>query len=107
MTELELKSLRAEEEKRWTTTGKDRVENWLCRAIWRKRRALMREKHLNNIKESAEMEKAPKKTQSNHFNWNSIAKQDNPEKVLTDFFQTSIQSPRTKKMSPNPRDSTG
>ena len=27
--------------------------NWLCRAIWRKRRALKREKHVTKIKESA------------------------------------------------------
>ena len=61
--------------------------NWLCREIWRKRRALKREKHLDKIKESAEMVRAPKKTQSKHFNWKSIAKDENPESVLTKYFQ--------------------
>ena len=72
VTELELKSLLLRKKK----TGRhlERTElNWLCGAIWRKRRALKREKHLEKIKESAEMGKAPKKTQSKHFNWNSIA----------------------------------
>ena len=31
--------------------------------------------------------KASKKTRSKHFNWSSIAKQENPETVLTSFFQ--------------------
>ena len=33
------------------------------------------------------MEKAPEKTQSKHFNWSSIAKHEEPESVLTIFFQ--------------------
>ena len=55
VTELELKSLLLKKKK----TGRhlERTElSWLCRAIWRKRRALKREKHLTKIKESAEME---------------------------------------------------
>ena len=51
---------------------------------------LKREKHLNKIKESAEMEKATNKTQSKaskHFNWSSIAKHENPESVLTKYFR--------------------
>ena len=86
MTELELKSLLLRKKK----TGRylERSElNWLCREIWRKRTALKRERHLDKIKESAEMGKAPKKTQSKHFNWSSIAKDENPESVLTKFFQ--------------------
>ena len=86
VTELELKLLLLTKKK----TGRhlERAElNWLCRAIWRKRRALKREKHLTKIKESAEMGKAPKKTHSKHFNWSSIAKRENPESVLTNFFQ--------------------
>ena len=78
VTELELKSLLLRKKK----TGRhlERTElNWLSQAIWRKRRALKREKHLTKIKESAEMVKAPKKTQSKHFNWSSIAKHENPE----------------------------
>ena len=43
-----------------------------------KRRALKREKHLTKI---------TKKTQSKHFNSSSIAKQKNPETVLTSLFQ--------------------
>ena len=37
--------------------------------------------------------KAPKKTQSKHFNLSSIAKQENPETVLTDFFQDLYSIP--------------
>ena len=63
VTEMELKTLLLRKKK----TGRylERAElNWLCRAIWRKRRALKREKHLDKIKESAEIGRAPKKTQS-------------------------------------------
>ena len=86
VTEMELKTLLLRKKK----TGRylERSElNWLCREIWRKRRALKREKHLDKIKESAEMGRAPKKTQSKHFNWKSIAKDENPESVLTKYFR--------------------
>ena len=39
------------------------------------------------------MGKAPKKTQSKHFNWSSIAKHENPESVLTNFFQDLYSIP--------------
>ena len=54
VAELELKSHLLRKKK----TGRhlERTDlNWLCREIWRKRRALKREKHLGKIKESAEM----------------------------------------------------
>ena len=51
----------------------------LSRNLEKERRALKRERHLDKIKESAEMVRAPKKTQSKHFNWKSIAKNENPE----------------------------
>ena len=92
VTELEVKSrlLKKKREGRHL----ERAElNGLCRAIWRKRRALKREKHLTKIKESAETGKAPKKTQNKHFNWSSIAKQENPETVLTNFFQDLYSIP--------------
>ena len=65
----------------------ERESDTLKGEIWRKRRALKREKHLDKIKESTEMGRVPKKTQSKHFNWKSIAKDENPESVLTKFFQ--------------------
>ena len=92
MTEMELKTLLLRKKK----TGRylERSElNWLCREIWRKRRALKREKHLDKIKESAEMARAPKKTQSKHFNWKSIAKDENPESVLTKYFRDLYSLP--------------
>ena len=64
-----------------------RTELALSREIWRTRRALKRERHLDQIKESAEMGRAPKKTQSKHFNWKSIAKDENPESILTKYFR--------------------
>ena len=64
--------------------------NWLCQAIWRKKTALKREKHLNNIKESAETEKAPKKTQTKHFNWSSMKK----------FSQTSSKTSIPRRCHP-------
>ena len=81
-TELELKSLLLRKKRDGRQLGRTEL-NWLCRAM--KERS--DEIHLNKIKESTETEKAPKKTQSKHFNWSSIAKQENPENVLTDFFQ--------------------
>ena len=47
-----------------------------------------------DIKESAEMGKAPMKTQSKHFNWSSIAKHENPESVLILFFQDLYSIPK-------------
>ena len=98
VTELELKTLLLRKKK----TGRylERSDlNWLCRETWRKRRALKREKHLDKIKESAEMVNAPKKTQCNHFNWNSIAKDENPESVLTKFFQDLYSIPEDQEES--------
>ena len=87
------------EEKRWTTARKDRVELALPSNLekeesvetretpdqdqgegeaQKKTQSKQREGDLNQIKESAEQE-----TQSMHFNWSSIAKQEDPEKVLT------------------------
>ena len=78
VAELELQSLLLK--KKRVGNHLDPAElNWLCRAIWRNRRALKREKHLTKNKERAETGKAPKKTQSKHFNWSSIEKQENPE----------------------------
>ena len=92
VTELELKTLLLRKKK--TERYLERSElNWLCREIWRKRRALKREKHSDKIKESAEMVKAPKKTQSKHFNWKSIAKDENPESVLTKYFRDLYSIP--------------
>ena len=76
VTEVELKSLLLRKKKTgWHLEGTEL--NWLC--------ALKREKYLTKIKESAEMGKAPNKTQSEHFNWSSIAKQggDNPIRETT------------------------
>ena len=81
-----------EKEESRTTTRKVRAEVALSR-IWRKRRALKREKHLGKIKESAEMGKAPKKTQSTYFKSKSIAKHENPGSVLTNFFQDFYSIP--------------
>ena len=92
VTELELKTLLLRKKK----TGRylERSElNWLCREIWRKSRAFKRVKHLDKIKESAEMGRAPKKTQSKHFNWKSIAKDENPESVLTKYFRDLYSIP--------------
>ena len=92
VTEIELKSLLLRKKK----TGRhfERTElNWLCRAIWRKRRALKREKQVTKIKESAEMDQVTKKTQSKYFNWSSIAKHESPESVLTNFFQDFYSIP--------------
>ena len=86
VTELEIKSLLLRKKKTGRHLERSQL-NWLCRAIWRKRRALKREKHLDKIKESAELGRTPKKTQSKHFNWSSIAKHENPESLLTYFFQ--------------------
>ena len=77
VTELEVKSrlLMKKREGRHL----ERAElNGLCRAIWRKRRALKREKHLIKSKENAETGKASKKTQNKHFNWSSICETRKP-----------------------------
>ena len=92
VTELELKSLLLKNKREGRHLERAEL-NWLCRAIWRKKRALKRAEHLTKIKESAVRERAPKKTQSKHFNWSSIAKQENPETVLTNFFQDLYSIP--------------
>ena len=45
------------------------------------------------------MEKAKKKTQSTHFNWSSIAKDENPESVLAKFFQDLYSIPEDQEES--------
>ena len=86
VTEMELKTLLLRKKKTFRYFERSEL-NWLCGEIWRKRRALKREKHLDKIKESAEMGRAPKKTQSKHFNWKSIAEDENPKSVLTKYFR--------------------
>ena len=80
-----------EKEENRATTRKVRAEL----ALW-KRRALKREKHGKDQGER-EMVKAPKKTQSKHFNWSSIAKPESPETVLTNFFQDFYPVPGDQK----------
>ena len=50
-------------------------------------------------KTRSETEKAPKKTQSNHLNWSSIAKRENPETVVTKFFQDLCSIPEDQEES--------
>ena len=59
-----------------------------------------REKHLDKIKESAEMGRAPKKTQSKHFNWKSIAKDENSESVLTKYFRDLYSISEEQEVNP-------
>ena len=92
MTELELKSMLLRKKRVGRQLERAELSRH-CRAIRKKRSALKRERHLNNIKESAEMEKAPKKAQRKHFNWSLIAKQVKPETVLTSFFQDVFSIP--------------
>ena len=73
----------------------------LCRAIWRTRRALKREKHLTKIKESA-----PKKTQRKHFDWSSIAKQEKSLEVSRQLLPRPLLTPcRLCGACPSPEDS--
>ena len=65
-TELELKSLLLKKKREGRHL--ERAEsNRLCRAIWRKRRALKREKHLGKIKESAELGKGAQENTKQAF----------------------------------------
>ena len=55
---------------------------------------LKREKHLTKIKESAETVKAHQEnTKASMSTWSSIAKEENPETVLADFFQDPFSIP--------------
>ena len=87
-TELELKTLLLQKKREGWHLRRAEL-NRLSRAIWREQRALKREKHLTKIQESAEAGERlhTQKTESKHFNWSSVAKQQNPETVLTSFFQ--------------------
>ena len=91
-TDLELKTVHLQKKREGQHF--ERAEfNRLCRAIWRKRRALKRRKHLTKIKKRAGIRKAPKKTQRKHFSWSSTAKEENLETVLTSFFQDLYSTP--------------
>ena len=77
---------------RHSVTKQDR--NVLNSAIWRKRRALKREKkNLTKIAKRVEAGKAPKPIAAKHFNWTPMAKDQEPKKVLTDFFQELYSIP--------------
>ena len=54
---------------------------------------------MNKIKESVEKGRAPRKTQSKHFNWSPIAKKENPETVLTNFFKELYSIPESEEES--------
>ena len=78
VTELELKILVLQKKREGQHLERAEL-NRLCRAIWRHRRALKREKHLTKIKEKCGDGKASKKSRSKHLNWSSIAKQKKSE----------------------------
>ena len=108
VTEIELKSLLLKKKK----TGRhlERTELYLlCRAMWRKRRVLKREEHVNKIKESAEMEKAP--SQENAKQAFQLELDSKTRKHPNLFSQTSSKNStrflQTKKRQPNPRGDTG
>ena len=90
VTEMELKNTSVEKEDNWSIPRTIGTELALSRNL---ERALKREKHLDKIKESAEMGRAPKKTQSKHFNGKSIASDENPESVLTNYFRDLYSIP--------------
>ena len=101
VTELKLKSLLLRKKRDGRQLGR-RELNWLCRAIWRQRRALTREKHPNTIKESAETVKSPQENTKQSFQLELDCETGKSSQTSS---TTSVQSRRT--MSPNPRDSTG
>ena len=74
------------EEERSTALRASRAQQTLPRNLEKTESAEAGET-LIKMQESAETGNAPKKTQSKPFNWSSIAKQENPETVLTSFFR--------------------
>ena len=83
VTELELKTLL---QKKREGQHLERAElNRLCRAIWRNRRALKREKHLTKIKECRDWETLQENTKQ-AFQLEFGCKK-NPETIPTSFFQ--------------------
>ena len=89
VTELELKSLLLRKKRDGRQLGRTEL-NWLCRAIWRVESAETRETSEQGKCTDGE---SPKKTKCKHFNWSSIAKQENPQTVLTNFFQDFYSIP--------------
>ena len=89
-TELELKTFSVAEEKRRTTLRASGAQADFAVQFGQKRRALKWRKHLIKIKESAATRKAPKNTHSNHFNWSSIAEQENPKQFSQASSNTSV-----------------
>ena len=48
---------------------------------------------MTKLAKRAEAGKAPKPIAAKHFNWTSIAKDQDPKKVLTDFFHELCSIP--------------
>ena len=99
VTEMELKTLLLRKKKTGRYLERSDLKLALSRNL-EKEKSTEREKHLDKIKESAEMGRAPKKTQSKHFNWKSIAKDGNPESVLTKYFRDLYSLRRTGGVNP-------
>ena len=105
VTELELKSLLLKKKREGRHLERAEL-NWFCRAIWRKRRALKREKQLTKIKVSVKTEKASqgntKHTFQLEFDCETRKSRNSFHKISS---KTSAQFLWTKKVLPNPRDS--
>ena len=92
VTELELKSLSLRKKRIRRQLGRTEL-NRHCRAIWRNRRALKREKHLKKIK-------APKKHKASISTGVRLQNKKMPKLFSQTSSKTSIQFLWTKKMPP-------
>ena len=96
VTELELKTLLLRKKKTGWNFERSELKS-LCREIWRKRKALKREKHLDKIKESAEMEKAPRKRRASISTGNQLQKTKTSNLFSQNTSETSTQSQKTRR----------
>ena len=81
-----------EEEENMSVLRTIRIELALSRNLEKEKSVETRETLGQDQGECGDGE-SPKKTQSKHFNWNSIAKDENPGSLLTKFFQNLYSIP--------------
>ena len=81
VTELELRSLLLKKKREGRHLERAEL-NWLCRATWRKRRALKREKRLTMIKESAETQENTKQAFQLEFDCEARKTRNSSRKLL-------------------------
>ena len=83
--------------KREENTENKQELNKINRSIWRRRRALRRERQLERFEEDAAAGRAPKVATAKHYIWTKISGTREPKAMLTEFYEELYGLPAGEK----------